>query len=79
MGSIEPWKFKAKIRYTDRLKKLQSQEIDNNEKLCFFTNFFAENPFTGEDVPIVFTKSSAVRLSLSFIKFVAECIKGFDR
>ena len=29
--------------------------------------------------PIDLTKSSAERLSLSFIKFVAECIKGFDR
>ena len=41
--------------FKEKCLKLQSQEIDNNEKLCFFTNFFAENPFTGEDVPIVFT------------------------
>ena len=32
-----------------------SQGIDNKEKLCFFTNLFAINPFTDKDVPIVFT------------------------
>ena len=33
----------------------QHQEIDGNEKLCFFSKLYASNPFTNEKVPIVFT------------------------
>ena len=33
----------------------QLQEIDGNEKLCFFSKLYASNPFTNEKVPIVFT------------------------
>ena len=33
----------------------QFQGIDNKEKLCFFTNLYAINPFTDKDIPIVFT------------------------
>ncbi len=41
--------------FKEKCLQLQFQGIDNKEKLCFFTNLYAINPFTDEDIPIVFT------------------------
>ena len=41
--------------FKEKCLQSQFQGIDNKEKLCFFTNLYAINPFTDKDIPIVFT------------------------
>ena len=43
------------IKFKNKCLNSQLQEIDGNEKLCFFSKLYASNPFTNEKVPIVFT------------------------